>query len=86
MREESKIKIMAGYNVLQDDDLQLMKDAKRFGLKVEQKNEINPDDNDGNMNGGVQDDIQDYEQERDFYPQDPDMENANDDEILDRYI
>ena len=86
MREESKIKIMAGYNVLQDDDLQLMKDAKRFGLKVEQNIELNPDVNDGNMNGGVQDDIQDYEQEKDFYPQDPDMENANDDEILDRYM
>ena len=86
MREESKIKIMAAYNVLQDDDLQLMKDAKRFGLKAELNIEINPEVNDNNMNGGVPDDAQDYEQERDFYPQNPDMENANDDEILDRYI
>ena len=87
MREESKNKIMAAYNVLQDDDLQLMKDAKRFGLPVnintesgDVSNDAN-DANDANNNGE-----QDYEQERDFYPENPDMDNANDDERLDRYI
>ena len=73
MREESKIKTMASYNVLSDDDLQLMKDTKRFGLKVDQINPENTNPNESN-NTHVQDDIQDNDGERDFYPDDPDKD------------
>ena len=87
MREESKNKIMAAYNVLQDDDLQLMKDAKRFGLPVNVNTESGDVSNDANdANEANNNGDQDYEQERDFYPENPDMDNANDDERLDRYI
>lgn len=72
MREESKIKTMASYNVLSDDDLQLMKDTKRFGLKVDQTPE-NTNPNESN-NTHLQDDVQDNEGIRDFYPDDPDKD------------
>jgi len=87
-REESKIKTMAVYNALQDDDLQLMKDMKRFGLKVEQPVEINPSgDDQGNaenlpdFEGQIPDNVQDYEGEREFYPEAPDREMDNDERI-----
>ena len=87
-REESKIKTMAVYNALQDDDLQLMKDMKRFGLKVDQPVEINPDGGDQNNGENPQgferqipDNVQDYEGEREFYPDAPDKEFDNDERI-----
>jgi len=92
MREESKIKTMAVYNVLDDDDLQLMKDMKRFGFKVEPPVQINPEGgpdgpdgpggpNDPNGPGFDADNVQDYEGEREFYPDAPDKELDNDEKL-----
>ena len=91
MREESKIKTMAIYNVLEDDDLQLMKDMKRFGFKIDPPSQINPEggENDGpngpNGPNGQQefdaDNIQDYEGEREFYPDAPDQDMINEEKL-----
>ena len=88
MREESKIKTMAVYNVLEDDDLQLMKDMKRFGFKIEPPTQVNPEIN---PEGGADDpsnqpefgreNVQDYEGEREFYPDSPDKEMDNDEKL-----
>ena len=83
-REESKIKTMAVYNALQDDDLQLMKDMKRFGLKADQPVEINPEGNTDNkpeFEGPIPDNVQDYEGEREFYPEAPDRDLDNDEKL-----
>ena len=81
MREESKNKTMATYNVLSDDDLQLMKDTKRFGLKVDQPVEVNPDGNANNTQDYTNDSVQDYSGEREFYPESGDADVAYDEKL-----
>ncbi len=84
MREESKIKTMAVYNVLEDDDLQLMKDMKRFGFKIEPPSQGNPEGNEedpNNQPGFDVDNVQDYEGEREFYPDAPDRELDNEEKL-----